>query len=35
LEIVDNKRIDNWIKVYSKSTEVEGFISIENLWGIK
>ncbi|MEY3028000.1 MAG: hypothetical protein RIQ77_83, partial [Pseudomonadota bacterium] len=33
LEIVDNKRIDNWIKVYSKSTEVEGFISIENLWG--
>ena len=35
LEIVDNKRIDNWIKVYSKLTEVEGFISIENLWGIK
>jgi SH3 domain protein len=35
LEVLDNKKIDNWIKVYSKSTEVEGFISTESLWGIK
>jgi len=35
LEILDEKKIDDWVKVYSKVGDIEGFIKATDLWGIK
>lgn len=35
LELLDAKKIDDWIKVYSKVADIEGFIKATDLWGIK
>ena len=35
LELLDTKKIDDWIKVYSKVGDIEGYIKVTNLWGIK
>lgn len=35
LELLDEKKIDDWVKVYSKVGDVEGFIKATDLWGIK
>ena len=34
LELLDAKKIDDWVKVYSKVGDIEGFIKATNLWGI-
>lgn len=35
LELLDAKKIDDWVKVYSKVGDIEGFIKATDLWGIK
>ena len=35
LELLDEKKIDDWVKVYSKVGDIEGFIKATDLWGIK
>jgi len=35
LELLDPKKIDDWVKVYSKVGDIEGFIKASDLWGIK
>lgn len=35
LELLDAKKIDDWVKVYSKVADIEGFIKATDLWGIK
>ena len=35
LELLDEKKIDGWVKVYSKFGDIEGFIKVTDLWGIK
>ena len=35
LELLDTKKIDDWIKVYSKVGDIEGYIKVTNLWGIR
>ena len=35
LELLDEKKIDDWVKVYSKVGDIEGFIKANDLWGIK
>jgi SH3-like domain-containing protein len=35
LELLDEKKIDGWVKVYSKFGDIEGFIKDTDLWGIK
>jgi len=35
LELSDAKKIDDWVKVYSKVADIEGFIKATDLWGIK
>ena len=35
LELLDAKKIDDWVKVYSKVSDIEGFIKATDLWGIK
>ena len=35
LELLDAKKIDDWVKVYSKVGDIEGFIKASDLWGIK
>ena len=35
LELLDPKKIDDWVKVYSKVGDIEGFIKATDLWGIK
>ena len=35
LELLDAKKIDDWVKVYSKVGDIEGFIKAADLWGIK
>jgi len=35
LELLDSKKIDDWLKVYSKVGDIEGFIKASDLWGIK
>ncbi len=35
LELLDAKKIDDWVKVYSKVGEIEGYIKATDLWGIK
>jgi len=34
LELLDAKNIDDWVKVYSKVGDIEGFIKATDLWGI-
>jgi len=35
LELLDAKKIDDWVKVYSKVADIEGYIKATDLWGIK
>ena len=35
LELLDTKKIDDWVRVYSKVADIEGFIKATDLWGIK
>ena len=35
LELLDAKKIDDWVKVYSKVGDIEGFIKATDVWGIK
>jgi len=35
LELLDIKKIDDWIQVYSKVGDIEGYIKAADLWGIK
>ena len=35
LELLEAKKIDDWVKVYSKVGDIEGFIKATDLWGIK
>ena len=35
LELLDEKKIDDWVKVYSKVGDIEGFIKATDLWGIE
>ena len=35
LDLLDEKKIDDWVKVYSKVGDIEGFIKATDLWGIE